>query len=169
MPSATRSTPPTTTTTFPPTPPPAEPPPVTRPLDPSAYATEGTVCDLLTDPQAIELGMPSPGESHAISETFLGCNRLHALAEREVEYNLWLDNDLLEEVFSRNKRGDFMVVDVAGQPAVIKSADPAQVCHVTVGLASRKGIEVMATDDRGKACALAMTIAEQMVRNLGGG
>jgi hypothetical protein len=131
------------------------------------YGSEDTVCDLLADPQAIELGLPSPGDPNSGIENHWGCLRKHGLAEREVEYYLWLDTDLLLDVFSRSD--DFMVVDVAGQPALIKSADPAGVCHVTVGLAPRKGIEVMATDDHDKACALATTIAEQMVRNLSGG
>lgn len=46
--------------------------------------------------------------------------------------------------------------------------DPTGFCQVDLGLAQRKGVEIIVTDADDKACALAVTIAERMVENLGG-
>lgn len=157
-----------TTTTTSSTPPPTGPPPLTRTLDPARYATERTVCDLLTDAQAVELGLPSPNYRDSF-ESFVACSRRHILADRRVDYDLWLDSDLLDDAFGRHEPEELHVRDIAGQPAVLTSADPSQACHLDLGLAKRKGIEILADDHDGKACALAVTIAERMVENLTGG
>jgi len=167
------SKPPTPTTTTPTssTPPPTAPPPLTRRLDPSRYATEGTVCDLLPDAQAIELGLPSPGSPDNVDEMLNACTRHHTLADHRVEYNLWIGYDVLGSSFGRFEPEKLHIRDIAGQPAVLVGADPTEFCQVDLGLAERKGIEVMAEDhsDEKKACALAVTIAERMVGNLTGG
>jgi hypothetical protein len=164
------STPPatTTTTTTESTPPPTAPPPLTRTLDPARHATEGTVCDLLTDAQARELGLPSPSNTYAIEGETITCYRKHALADREVEYVLWLDYDVLGSSFGRTDPEELHNRDVGGQPAVVIGADPTGFCQVDLGLAQRKGVEIIANDEDDKACALAVTIAERMVDNLDG-
>ena len=88
-----------------------------------------------------------------------------------MEYNLWIDYDVLGSAFGRVEPEELHVRDIAGQPAVLIGADPTGFCQVDLGLAERKGIEVMAEDDSDekKACALAVTIAERMVGNLTGG
>ncbi len=141
---------------------------MTRSLDPSRYATEGTVCDLLTDAQAIELGLPSPGDPDSY-DSFQSCTRHHALADRKVDYNLWLDYDLLGGTYRRgDDAGEVHPLDIEGQPAVAVSTDPSLSCRVDVALAPRKGVEILANDHDEKSCALAVTIAERMVRNLTG-
>ncbi|WP_291414073.1 DUF3558 family protein [Actinophytocola sp.] len=159
----------TSISTPPSTPPQTSPPPITRPLDPSRYASERTVCDLLTEAQAMELGLPSPGDPSSIEGTFLSCHRRHALADREVNYDLWLDSDLLGSTYrGLEEYEDWELRDIAGQPAVVIGADPARACRVDIGLGKREGIELMASDDDGKACAVAVAVAEQIVRNLAG-
>lgn len=173
------STAPTTTTTassisMPPlTPLPTSPPPITRPLDASQYATEGTVCDLLTDIQANEFGLPSPGDPFtAGGGSLLTCRRDNpdSVDERDIEYSLWPDYDLWTSEFGSSRRGsdDPFLLDIAGQPAVVNGSDPEPACQVKVGIAARQGFEILAKDDGEQACALAVAVAERMVRNLGG-
>jgi hypothetical protein len=57
---------------------------------------------------------------------------------------------------------------ISGQAAVVNGADPTSFCQVDLGFAALKGIELVVSDKKDKACALAVTIAEQMVRNLTG-
>jgi hypothetical protein len=160
---------PATTTTTSSTPLPSTPPPITRPLDPSRYATKRTVCDLLTDAQAIELGLPSPGDPYSL-ESFVSCTRHNLLADRALDYNLWVNSDVLDDTYGRgDDTGEVRPLDIEGQPAVATRADPSLACRVDVALAPRKGLEILADDHDQKACALAVTIAEQMVRNLIGG
>ncbi len=174
------STPPTTTapTTASPlavpvgTPLPATAPAIARPLDASQYATNGTVCDLLADAQAVEFGLQSTGNPYDASDgSLVACSRNGFGTERDVEYNLWPDSDVFAAQFGDRRRqggADAFLVDVAGQPAVMNGKDPAPACQVTVGLADRQGIEVLASDGKEHACALAVAAAEQMVRNLTG-
>ena len=134
------------------TPLPPSPPPIARPLDASRYATKGTVCDLLTDTQAVDLGLQSSGNPyHASDGSLLTCNRNGFGTERDVEYNLWPDSDVFASQFGDRRRqggDDAYLVDVAGQPAVVNGSDPKPACQVTVGLTDRQGIEVLASDGK---------------------
>lgn len=172
------TTPSTPSTTAPPLPepvvtalPPA-PPPIARPLDASRYATKDTVCDLLTDTQADEFGLRNTGNPYNASDgSLLTCSRNDFGTERDVEYNLWPGSDVFASQFGDRRRqggDDAYLVDVAGQPAVVNGSDPKPACQVTVGLAERQSIEVLASDGNEHACALAVAVAGQMVRNLTG-
>lgn len=151
---------------------PPSPPPIARPLDASRYATGDTVCDLLTDTQAVEFGLQSAGNPYNASDgSLLTCSRNGFGTERDVEYNLWPDSDVFASQFGDKRRqggDDAYLVDVAGQPAVVNGSDPEPACLVTVGLAERQGIEVLASDGKDLACALAVAVAERMVRNITG-
>lgn len=150
---------------------PPAPPPIARSLDASQYATKGAVCDLLTDTQADEFGLQSAGDPYNASDgSLLTCSRNGFDTERDVEYNLWPDSDVFAAQFGDRRRqgDDAFLVDVAGQPAVVNGSDPKPACQVTVGLATRQGIEVLASDGNDHACALAVAAAEQMVRNITG-
>jgi hypothetical protein len=145
--------------------------PIARPLDASRYATDGTVCDLLTDSQAEELGLQSTGNPYQASDgSLLTCSRNGFGTERDVEYNLWPDSDVFAAQFGERRRqgSDAYLVDVAGQPAVMNGNDPKPACQVTIGLADRQGIEVLASDGKNHACALAVAAAERMVQNMTG-
>ncbi|GAB3440567.1 hypothetical protein GCM10027436_24100 [Actinophytocola sediminis] len=151
---------------------PPAPPAIARPLDARRYATEGTVCDLLTDTQAVEFGLQSTANPfHASDDSLLTCSRNGFGTERDVEYNLWPDSDVFAAQFGDRRRqggADVYLVDIAGQPAVVNGSDPQPACQVTVGLAERQGIEVLASDGKDLACALAVAAAERMVRNITG-
>ena len=150
---------------------PPSPPPITRPLDASRYATKGTVCDLLTDAQAVEFGLQSSGNPYSASDgSLLTCSRNGFGTDRDVEYNLWPDSDTFAAQFGDRRRqgDDAYLVDVAGQSAVVNGSDPAPACLVTVGLAERQSIEVLASDGNDLACALAVAVAERIVRNITG-
>jgi hypothetical protein len=154
-------------TTLPPT-----PPPIPRPLDASRYAAKDTVCDLLTDDQATELELRSSGNAYQAGDaSLLTCSRNDFGTDRDVEYNLRPDADEFAAQFGdRRRQGDdgAHLVDVAGQPAVVNGSDPQPACLVTIGLAARQSIEVLASDGEDRACALAVAVAERMVRNLAG-
>ncbi|OLF14754.1 hypothetical protein BU204_25430 [Actinophytocola xanthii] len=154
------------------TPLPSTPPPIARPLDASRYATEGTVCDLLTDDQAVELGLRGTANPYNANDgSMLTCSRNGFDTDRDVEYNFWPDSDVFAAQFGDRRRqggDDAHLVDVAGQPAVVNGNDPQPACLVTLGLAERQGVEVLASDGKNRACALAMAVAERMVRNTTG-
>ena len=168
----------TASTTMPPlaepvaTPLPSSPPPIARPLDASRYTTKDTVCDLLTDAQAGEFGLQSSGNPYNASDgSLLTCSRNGFGTDRDVEYNLWPDSDVFASQFGDRRRqggGDAYLVDVAGQPAVMNGSDPKPACQVTVGLTERQRIEVLASDGNDHACALAVAVADRMVRNITG-
>jgi hypothetical protein len=171
--STTPTSPATTTPSFtmpPVTSLPPEPPPVIRPLDASRYTTADTVCGLLTDVQASELGLLSSTDSSSIGGgSLLTCRRKGSGTKRDLEFYLWPDGDPLVGEFGRPPDSDDRYfVDIVGQPAVVIGNDPEPACRVVVGLAARQGLEIMTNDDDDNACALAVAIAEQMVRNLGG-
>ncbi len=130
------------------------------------------MCDLLTDAQAVEFGLQDTGNPyHASDGNLLTCSRNGFGTDRDVEYNLWPDSDVFASQFGDRRRqggGDAYLVDAAGQPAVVNGSDPKPACQVTVGLADRQGIEVLASDGKNSACALAVAVAEQMVRNITG-
>lgn len=154
------------------TPLPPSPPPIARPLDARRFATDATVCGLLTDTQAVDLGLQSSGKPYNASDgSMLTCNRNGFGTERDVEYNLWPDSDVFAAQFGDRRRqggDDAYLVDLAGQPAVVNGKDPQPACLVTVGLADRQGVEVLASDGKDLACALAVAVAERMVRNITG-
>lgn len=151
---------------------PPTPPSIARPLDASRYATKDTVCDLLTDAQAGELGLKGSGNPYNASDgSLLTCSRNGFDTDRDVEYNLWPDSDVFAAQFGDRRRqggADAHLVDVAGQSAVVNGNDPAPACLVTVGLAERQAIEVLASDGKDRACELAVAAAEWMVRNISG-
>lgn len=151
---------------------PPAPPPISRSLDASRYATKDTVCGLLTDDQAAEFGLQGAGNPYRASDgSLLTCSRNDFGTERDVEYNLWPGSDVFAAQFGDRRRqggDDGFLVDVAGQPAVVNGSDPQPACQVTVGLAARQGIEVLASDGGEHACALAVAVADRMVRNITG-
>jgi uncharacterized protein DUF3558 len=151
---------------------PTAPPPIDRPLDASRYATKDTVCDLLTDTEATEFGLQSSGNPYnAADSSLLTCSRNGFDTQRDVEYNLWPDSDVFAAQFGDRRRqggDDAYLADVAGQPTVVNGSDPQPACQVTIGLADRQGIEVLASDSNDSACALAVAVAERMVRNITG-
>lgn len=151
---------------------PPAPPPIARPLDAQQFATGDTVCGLLTDTQAVEFGLQKSGNPYNASDgSLLTCSRNGFGTERDVEYNLWPDSDVFASQFGDRRRqggDDAYLVDVAGQPAVVNGSDPAPACQLTVGLADRQGIEILASDGNDLACALAVAVADRMVRNLTG-
>jgi hypothetical protein len=151
---------------------PSAPPPIARPLDATQFATEDTVCDLLTDAQAEELGLQSSGNPYSASDgSLLTCNRNGFGTERDVEYNFWPDSDVFAAQFGDQRRqssDDAYLLDVVGQPVVMNGSDPEPACQVTVGLADRQGVEILASDGKDVACALAVAVAERMVQNLAG-
>lgn len=151
---------------------PAAPPPIARPLDASRYATRDMVCDLLTDTEAVEFGLQGSGNPNKASDSgLLTCSRNGFDTQRDVEYNLWPDSDVFAAQFGdRRRQGgtDAYLVDVAGQPAVVNGSDPEPACLVTIGLGERQGIEVLASDSKDLSCALAVAVAERMVRNIRG-
>ena len=151
---------------------PAAQPPIDRPLDASRYATRDTVCDLLTDAQATEFGLRKSGNPYISSDgSLLSCSRNDFNTEQDVEYSLRPDSDTFAAQFDgRRPQGghDARLVDVAGQPAVVDKSDPQPACLLTVGLAERQTVELLASDNNDHACALAMTVAERMVRNMAG-
>ena len=130
------------------------------------------MCDLLTDAQAEELGLRNSGNPYTGSDgDLLTCNRNDFGTERDVEYNFWPDSDVFAAQFGERRRqnsDDAYLLDVAGQPVVVNGSDPEPACLVTVGLADRQGIEVLASDGKEVACALAVAVAERMVQNLTG-
>lgn len=129
------------------------------------------MCDLLTDTQAVEFGLRSSGNPyHASDGNLLTCSRNDFGTDRDVEYNLWPGSDTFASQFGDKRRqgDDAYLVDVAGQPAVLNGKDPKPACLVTVGLAERQSIEVLASDAKDLACSLAVAVAERMVRNLAG-
>jgi hypothetical protein len=132
----------------------------------------GTVCDLLSDAQSVEFGLQDTGNPYNASDgSLLSCSRNGFGTERDVEYNLWPDSDVFAAQFGdRRRQGgtDATLLDIAGQPAVVNGTDPAPACQVTVGLAERQGIEVLASDGKDHACALAVAAADKMVRNITG-
>lgn len=146
---------------------PPSPAPVTRSLDPSAYATEDTVCGLLTDEQAVELGLQSESRPHKRGDTVFSCEwKLHGDDLFQIEYDLALNTDLLGEWYAAGD--DLQLRDVEGQPAgVLDGANG--VCKVAVRLAEKKSLHVSVADMESEiGCALAVPMAEQIVRNLKG-
>ena len=150
---------------------PPAPPGIDRPLDAARYATKDTVCDLLSDTAAGEFGLQRAGNPFAGDGGLLTCSRNGFGTARDVEYNLWADSDVFAAQFGDRRRqggDDAYLVDVAGQPAVVNGSDPKPACLVTVGLAARQGVEVLASDSDDHACALAVAVAERMVRTITG-
>ena len=151
---------------------PPAPPAIGRVLDARRYATKDTVCDLLADTEAVEFGLQRAGNPyHAGDGGLLTCSRNGFGTNRDVEYNLWPDSDVFAAQFGDRRRqggDDAYLVDVAGQPAVVNGSDPAPACQVTIGLAERQGIEILASDSDNLACALAVAVAERMVRTIAG-
>jgi hypothetical protein len=130
------------------------------------------VCDLLTDTQAVEFGLQDSGNPYNASDgSLLTCSRNGFGTDQDVEYNLWPDSDVFVTQFGDSRRqgaDDAYLVDVAGQPAVMNGSDPKPACQVTVGLTERQTIEVLASDGNEHACALAVAVADRMVRNITG-
>lgn len=162
MPTSATSVPRSTSST-----PPPSPPPVTRALDPSAYGTVDSVCDLLTADQAKALGLPEPAVPEKITDTAMTCSREKPGARRWlVEYDLWLDLDVLGEMYRNGD--DYELRDIQGQPAAVQSPVDST-CMVTVALAERTSLKVKTSGHpENDACPLATSIAEQIVHNLAG-
>jgi uncharacterized protein DUF3558 len=158
---------PATQSSGPPSPPPS-PPPVTRSLDPRAYGTVDTVCDLLTDDQAAELALPEPSRPEKITNTAMTCSREKPGDKRWlVEYDLWLDFDVLGEMY--RKGASYELLSVEGQPAALQYRSIGSTCIVTVGLSAQAAVKVKTFGDPKKdACSLVTSMAEQIVRNLKG-
>lgn len=146
---------------------PPSPAPVTRSLDPSAYATEDTVCGLLTDEQAVELGLQPGSRPHKRGDTVFSCEwKLQGDDLFQIEYDLALNTDLLGEWYAAED--DLQLQDIEGQPAGVLDGSSG-VCKVAVRLAEKKSLHVSVADSESEiGCALAVPMAEQIVRNLKG-
>lgn len=136
-------------------------------MDPSAYATEGTVCDLLTDGQAVEPGLQSASRPHSRGNTVFSCEwKLQGDDLFQVEYDLALNTDLLGEWYAADD--DLQLRDIEGQSAGVLDQSGG-VCEVAVRLAEKKSLHVSVADMESEiGCALAVPMAEQIVRNLKG-
>jgi Protein of unknown function (DUF3558) len=149
-------------------PPSTAPPAATRTLDPSGFATEETVCGLLTDDQAARLDLPRTGTPLKRSDAVLECQRQRQDGDRwQVAYTLWLTTDLLGEWHQSGD--DYEPRTVEGQPAGVEKSADGSSCTVVVRLGEKKALQVMVPDSRGKdACAIVLPVAGQIVRNLAG-
>lgn len=145
---------------------PSSPAPLTRTLDPSAFETEGTVCDLLTDAQAAEFGLQSQSKPHKQTDAVLECQRARRGTDQwQIEYDLYLNTDILD-YWSGDDDLRYRVIE--GQPAGVEDWGGG-VCKVGVLLAKRKSLHVLVTElHRDDGCSLAIPMAEQIVRNLVG-
>lgn len=147
---------------------PTSPPPVTRTLDPSAYATEQSVCGLLTDDQALGLGLQPTSKPHRTSDSALECQLMRQGSDEwQVEYDLFLNVDVLGSWYG--SEDDLQLREIGGQPAGVLEQVDGGTCKVAVRLAEQKSLHVLVPDLDGKdACALAIPLAEQIVQNLAG-
>jgi len=145
------------------------PPPVTRPLDPSAYATEDTVCGLLTDEQIDTFDLPRNAKPHKRTETVFDCAREKEGGERwQLDYTLWLNVDLVGEWYDAQETLELLYIE--GQPAAVNDLSDGRFCIVAVTLAEQKSVQVMGRGSRQEdaACSHVISVAEQMVRNIKG-
>lgn len=146
---------------------PPSPAPVTRSLDPSIYTTEGTVCGLLTDEQAVDLGLRPGAKSHEKGDVVFSCEwRRRGADLYQIGYDLGLDTDLLGDWYRAGD--DVEPRDIEGQPAGVLDMSGG-VCKVAVRLAEKKSLHVYVADmESDTGCALAVSMAERIVKNLEG-
>jgi hypothetical protein len=137
-------------------------------LDPSAYASEDTVCGLLTDEQAVELGLQTESKPHNRADVVFSCEwKLQGDDLFQIEYDLALNTDLLGEWYAAD-HDHLQLRDIEGQPAGVVDRSGG-VCKGAVRLAEKKSLHVSVADmESGIGCALAVPMAEQIVRNLKG-
>lgn len=149
------------------------PPAITRSLDASGYAGE-RVCELLTDEQALKLGVRQEATSEARADNEYHCDRRNFDTPREPSftYELYLSWNKLVDIY-RGKIGFFeqrTPLTIGGQPAVRGEpvgGEPFTMCFAAVALSDKQSIEISATQE-GKSCELAVAVAERIVRNLEG-
>lgn len=146
---------------------PPSPAPVTRSLDPSAYTTEDTVCGLLTGEQAAGLGLQPEARAHQRGDVVFSCEwKLQGDDQFQIEYDLALNTDLLGDWYAAGD--DPRLRDIGGQPAGVLDMSGG-VCKVAVRLAERTSLHVSVADMESEiGCALAVPMAEQIVKNLEG-
>jgi hypothetical protein len=141
-------------------------------LDPSAYETEDSVCDLLTVDEIVAFDLPRSARTHKVTDVRFDCAREKQGGERwGADYTLWLTVDLVKEWYDfRDDSKRFELRYIEGQPAALQEDEGGWFCNVAVRLAERKSLQVMITDSRREdaACAQAISVAEQIVRNLKG-
>jgi hypothetical protein len=142
-------------------------------VDPSAYATEDTVCGLLTHDQTVEFDLPRTASTVKVTDVRVDCQRTKQGGERwQADYTLWLNVDLVQEWYDIKDdiKDAFELRYVEGQPAAVRESEGGWSCNVAVTLAERKSLQVMIRGSRAEkaACAQAISVAEQMVRNIKG-
>lgn len=150
---------------------PTDAPPVTRPLDLRRYLDKP--CLLLTPKQQNTVGLPAGPPETAARDM---CRWPVGVPGRYAILILALDLDFLggvyresnDQVDGKPKWGVFETRAIGGQPAVIRASVKGDVaCEVVVGIAPNQAIDLTVGGGGSiDACARAVAIAEQMVKNL---
>lgn len=144
-------------------------PPVDNPRDIRAYGDRP--CEVFTLEQLIGFGFDLPPDS---TDTFSDGHRTCVWIDSDYTGRLmagpFADLDVLERTYAyRAALPIFEPLRIAGLPAVIHQPGPVATCHVTVGLATRQGLDVSFTDLRKPyedPCGAARIAAEVAVGNL---
>jgi hypothetical protein len=135
-------------------------------LDGSAYRE--SPCDLFTDEQAKSLGYAKPGRPYQDAEGAHCSRNGESGAELSTKY---VGDDLLGKIYRREvlwPAESASSVTLVGQPALRTNLPADQPCRVAVGLSGDQGIEVRVVDKTSDPCQRAVTVAEAIVRKLGG-
>lgn len=153
-------------------PPPSLPPAVSRQLDASGYRNR--ICEILTDEQAVALGLPESARPGGSPE-FIFCGR----ESKDPPLNFSLvygGSDLFGKAYRKPNfpLGYSKLVTIAGQPAlelgtaVLDGSVPY--CLIVLGLANDQAIQIDMNLHFGGsgACERATRVAEAIVHNLGG-
>jgi hypothetical protein len=149
--------------------PPQLSPPVTNPRDIRAYGDRP--CEVFTLDQLTGFGFDLPPDS---TDTMPDGHQICVWIDSDYTGRLmagpFADWDVLERTYAyRGALPIFQPLQIAGLPAVIHQPGPNATCHITVGLATRQGLDVSFTDLRPPyedPCGAARTAAEVAVGNL---
>ena len=149
--------------------PPQLSPPVRDPRDIRAYGDRP--CEVFTIEQLTDFGFDLPPDSiDAFSDGHQTCVWIDSDYTGRLMAGPFADLDVLERTYAyRAALPIFEPLQIAGLPAVIHQPGPVATCHVTVGLATRQGLDVSFTDLRKPyedPCEAARIAAEVAVGNL---
>ncbi|MGH3859428.1 DUF3558 family protein [Actinokineospora sp.] len=154
---------------------PSSPPPIDRELDASVY--HGRLCELFTDEQAKVEGFDKPGEIKLeTNDRAAACSRFTSSGGvyRHLIIEHYPNFDFLGSVYRGRSaaplmwpREDWAPHTVAGQPAARTTFPIHSVCRIAIGLSPNQGI-VVDVGGVDRACAQADSVAEEIVRKLGG-
>ncbi|MGW5051703.1 DUF3558 family protein [Actinokineospora sp. NPDC004072] len=146
------------------------PPTVSRSLDVLPWTFK--VCDLLTDPEAAEIGVSGPAVAGRPDEQGGRCTRdgdsrltIRMYGRYEEVTNLLLTTDYKTEYIAE--------ATVSGQPAIVVSNErtPTEKCTVGVMLARRQSLQVdlkTSAQGPGDVCDRALIAAERAVGRIAG-